>query len=216
MTEALLELVPRYGLWLMLATTFLSCLALPIPASVVMLTAGGFAASGDLVLWQVALFAFAGAVLGDQAGYHIGRRGGAGLLDRLRVKPSYGVAIGKAEALIVQRGRLGVFLSRWLFSPLGPWLNFAAGALALPLVAFTLCCLAGDLIWVGGYVGLGYAFAGNILQLGEILGNASGLLAGLLVLSGLGLWLRAALIAKPVASAESEAALEAERQGSAG
>ena len=33
MTDWLLGLVPQYGLWLLAATTFLSCLALPIPAS---------------------------------------------------------------------------------------------------------------------------------------------------------------------------------------
>ena len=34
MTDWLLALVPQYGLWLLAATTFLSCLALPIPASI--------------------------------------------------------------------------------------------------------------------------------------------------------------------------------------
>ena len=52
MTDWLLALVPQYGLLLLAATTFLSCLALPLPASILMLTAGGFAAAGDLVLWQ--------------------------------------------------------------------------------------------------------------------------------------------------------------------
>ena len=60
MTDWLLALVPTYGLWLIAGTTFASCLALPIPASVIMLAAGGFAAAGDLVLWQVVVSALSG------------------------------------------------------------------------------------------------------------------------------------------------------------
>ena len=66
MTDWLLGLVPQYGLWLLAATTFFSCLALPFPASILMLTAGGFAAAGDLVLWQAFLAAAAGGVAGLQ------------------------------------------------------------------------------------------------------------------------------------------------------
>jgi membrane-associated protein len=36
MTDWLLALVPQYGLWLLAATTFFSCLALPFPASILM------------------------------------------------------------------------------------------------------------------------------------------------------------------------------------
>ena len=55
MIETILALVPTYGLLLVALGTFLSCLALPVPSSLIMLSAGGFAAAGDLVLWQVAL-----------------------------------------------------------------------------------------------------------------------------------------------------------------
>ena len=72
MTDWFLGLVPVYGLWLIALVTFASCLALPMPASVVMLAAGGFAASGDLVLWQVIAAALSGAVMGDQFGFLVG------------------------------------------------------------------------------------------------------------------------------------------------
>ena len=77
LTNWLLALVPTYGLWLLASVTFLACLALPVPCSILMLTAGGFVASGDLVLWQVLAAALSGAVLGDQIGYRIGLYGGA-------------------------------------------------------------------------------------------------------------------------------------------
>ena len=83
MIDALLAAVPTHGVWLVAAVTFLSCLALPMPASLVMLTAGGFAAAGDLDLWQVLGAALLGAVLGDQLGYWAARLGGAPMLVRL-------------------------------------------------------------------------------------------------------------------------------------
>ncbi len=88
MSDWVIALVPTYGLWLMAVVTFLSCLALPVPCSLVMLTAGGFAAAGDLVLWQVAAAALVGAVMGDQTGYGIGRKGGAPLLSRMGSDPA--------------------------------------------------------------------------------------------------------------------------------
>ena len=77
MTATLLALVPTYGLWLLAVCTFASCMAIPLPASILLLAAGGFVASGDLPLVGCVIASLAGALLGDQAGYHVGRFGGA-------------------------------------------------------------------------------------------------------------------------------------------
>ncbi|NCO87518.1 MAG: DedA family protein [Rhodobacterales bacterium] len=196
MTEQLLELIPVYGVWLMFGVTFFSCLALPVPASIVMLTAGGLAASGDLAIDEVALGAFVGAVIGDQAGYALGRRGAERLIARLRARPARAAVIDRAFTLLQRRGRLGVFLSRWLFSPLGPWINFAAGASAMPWRAFTLAGLAGETVWVGLYVGLGYGFADRVVALSQIGGTLTGALAAGAVALALGLSLHRTMLAR--------------------
>lgn len=193
MTESLLSLIPVYGLWLVAAITFLSCLALPVPSSLIMLAAGSFVASGDLALLPTLAAAFLGAALGDQAGFALGRKGGRALLRRLRAKPARGPLIDRAEALMVRRGALGVFLSRWLFSPLGPWINFAAGATGLAWLRFTLAGLAGEAVWVGLYVGTGVFFAGHITAASQLLGSSLGVIAAGTATVALGLWLRWAL-----------------------
>lgn len=192
MTETILALVPVYGLTLIAVATFLSCLAVPMPASLVMLSAGGFAAAGDLVLWQAAAAALGGAVLGDQAGYQLGRVG-ARLWAGHRVSPRRAALMGKATAYLRDRGRLAVFLSRWLFSPLGPYVNFAGGAARLDWARFTQAGVAGEAVWVTLYIGLGAGFADDILALADLMGSASGLLAALAVAGALAFWLRAAL-----------------------
>lgn len=193
MIEALLQLMPAYGLWLIAATTFLSCLALPVPSSLMMLTAGGFVAAQDLALVPTLAAAFLGAVTGDQAGFALGRTGGMALMARLKARPRRAALIARAEALMARRGTLGIFLSRWLFAPLGPWMNFAAGGAGLPWRRFTLAGLLGEALWVGLYVGAGVAFAGNITAASELLGSSLGLLAGGAVTVALFLWLRMAL-----------------------
>ncbi|MCU0816412.1 MAG: VTT domain-containing protein [Cypionkella sp.] len=189
MTDWLLSLVPVWGLWLVAGATFASCLALPIPASLIMLAAGGFAAAGDLVLWQVAGAAVTGAVLGDQAGFWAGRRGGAPLLDRLSAQRGRGKVIARARGLMAVRGGVAVFLSRWLFSPLGPYVNVIAGAMREDWRRFTLWGVAGEVVWCGLYVLMGRAFAGNLAAATDLIGSALGLIAAGTVALGLGLWL---------------------------
>jgi len=191
MTDWLLALVPTYGLWLLASVTFLACLALPVPCSILMLTAGGFVATEDLILWQVMAAALGGAVMGDQVGYRIGLYGGHGLLQRLAATPSRGALITRAMDLMDRRGALGIFFTRWLFAPVGPWANFAAGATAFNYLRFSLWAIAGEAVWVSLYVLLGYSFAGNIEAASELAGSTLGILAGVAAMLGFGWWLYA-------------------------
>lgn len=197
MTDLALSLVPQYGLVLLALGSFLSCLALPVPTSLMMLSAGGFVAAGDLVAWQVVAAALGGAALGDQAGFRIGRAGG-GLERRQRQDPhhadrSRARLMAQAVDLLRRHGMLAVFLSRWLVSPLGPYVNVAGGAAGLGWAPFTRAAIAGEVVWVALYVGLGAAFADDLLAMADLLSSASGLLVALAVMAGAGLWLRAAL-----------------------
>lgn len=189
MTDWLLALVPQYGLWLLAATTFLSCLALPFPASILMLTAGGFAAAGDIVLWQAFLAAATGAVAGDQLGYWAGRVLGVSFLTRLRRDPGRDRLLARADGLMDRRGVLAVFFSRWLVSPLGPWVNLLAGSTRYGWVRFTAAGVAGEAVWAGLYVGTGYGFAGNIQAASDMLGSVLGMVGGLGAVVALGYWL---------------------------
>ncbi|MFO1202689.1 MAG: VTT domain-containing protein [Tabrizicola sp.] len=189
MTDWLLGLVPQYGLWLLAATTFLSCLALPFPASILMLTAGGFAAAGDLVLWQAFGAAAAGGIAGDQLGYWAGRGFGARVLSRLRADPARDRLLAKADAMMDRRGIIAVFLTRWLISPLGPYVNLIAGSTRYGWPRFTASGVAGESVWAGLYVGTGYGFAGNVEAASQALGSALGMIGGAGAVVALGYWL---------------------------
>jgi membrane protein DedA with SNARE-associated domain len=199
MTDWLLALVPQYGLWLLAATTFFSCLALPFPASILMMTAGGFVAAGDLVLVNTVAAAAAGGIAGDQVGFWAGRKIGTPLLNRLRRDPGRDKLLSRAVAMLKKKGVAAVFLTRWLFSPLGPWVNLVTGATGFRWYLFTAAGVAGELVWAGLYVGMGYVFAGNIQAASDMLGSILGLLAGGAAVMVLGLWVRHALRAQRAA-----------------
>ncbi len=186
LTETLFALVSGYGPVIIAAATYLSCLAVPIPSSFVMLAGGAFVASGDLGLAAVAGAAFGGAVLGDQTGYRLGRAGGARLAARIGRHPARAAALDRARATVERWGGIGVFFSTWLLAPLGPWVNVVAGATGMPPLRFTLWDAAGEAVWVALYVGLGYAFAAHVGTLAAILGNGVGALTAAAVTVGLG------------------------------
>lgn len=189
MSDAILALVAEYGVALVAIAAFASCLAVPIPTGLIMLAAGAFVASGDLVAWQVALAAFAAAVAGDQTGFRIGRLGGARLGADAALSPRRAALLGRARRVVDRWGGVGVFFSTWLFAPLGPWVNLIAGATGLNWLRFTLWDAAGEAIWVGFYLGIGYLFAGRIVELASVLGNSVGLLVASLASMVLGLML---------------------------
>ncbi len=174
MTEALLALVANWGGYAVALSAFLSCLLIPIPTALVMLAGGAFAASGDLSLSSVLAAGWIGAVLGDQTGYRIGQGFGPALERLASRRRKSEAAYGKARRWVSERGEYAVFFSTWALAPLGPYVNFAAGAGGLGAMRFTLWDAAGEAIWVGFYVVLGYAFSSEITQLASLLSNASG------------------------------------------
>lgn len=189
MTDTLLALVATWGVAVIVVTTFLSCLALPVPASLVMLAGGAFAAAGDLGLAEAAAGALLGAVAGDHVGYFAARRASGSLRRWTGLHPGRSAALARAEAFLDRRGGPAVFLTRWLFSPLGPYVNAAAGLARMPLARFSPWNVTGEAVWVSIYVGVGYAAAGNIETAQAAVGNALAAVAVGGAALALGVWL---------------------------
>ena len=189
MTDLIFSFIADYGVMTVFCITFLSCLAIPVPSSLVMLAAGGFAAAGDLVLMSVGLASFTGAVLGDNAGYLIARKSGDKLGNWLDKKPSRAALMNRGRGFMTKWGGSSVFFSCWLVAPLGPYINYISGLTKFTWFKFALWGAAGEVVWVTIYVGLGYSFADQITALSSLLGNISGFIAAVFVAGGLGYWL---------------------------
>ena len=154
MTELFMAWLGEWGPIVVFCVTFLSCLAIPIPSSIVMLTAGGFAASGDLSLAAVAAAALVGAVLGDNAGYWLARGAQSHLTRWITTSPARTGLYDRAGAYMDRWGGSSVFFSCWLVAPLGPWMNYLSGITRFRWPAFALWGLAGEIVWVSIYMWL--------------------------------------------------------------
>ncbi len=189
MIDTIFALVPTYGAYLIAACVTLSCLALPLPSSLLVLAAGGFAASGDLNLWEVGLGAFAGFALGDQLVYLIGRRGGTAIKQRIEKAPKRAALVCKAEKFVEKRGAWAVLASRTIVSPLGPYVGFVGAAAGMTWLRFSVPALSGAAIWSASYAGLGYSFADRITEIASIISNLAGVLIAIGIVIWSGMWL---------------------------
>ncbi|QUS36293.1 DedA family protein [Falsirhodobacter algicola] len=174
MTETVLALIPDYGLIVVFAVVMLACMAVPVPASVLTLTAGSFAAVGDLSLPMVLLTAFLAFAIGDQIAFLLASRFGRKLLARFADSPRMGPIIARSEDMLNRRGALAVFLSHTIFSPTCPYVTYLSGSGGLAWSRFTAVALPGAAVWTAGYVGLGYAFASQLEQVATLLSNFFG------------------------------------------
>lgn len=196
LTETLLASLPSYGLSLLGLVVCISCLGAPLPASIVMMLMGALAAAGDFTLWIVVAVALGSAVAGDQLGYVLGRSAGKRLVPILARNAARRKAIERAEREMDARGNLAVFFTRWLLSPLGPYVNLMAGASGFSWLRFSVAGMLGEAVWVGLYTGLGATFSGSVTEIAEISGSISGFLAAGAVAVILGFKLLQALRAR--------------------
>ncbi|SCE97304.1 DedA family protein [Micromonospora mirobrigensis] len=156
--EALLGLPPALVLLLAFllpaleASTFLGLL---VPGEIAVLLGGVYAHDGRLPLVAVVLAALAGAVLGDQVGYLVGRRYGRRLLDRTPRRFVRSDELARALDLVRRRGAAAVVVGRWA-AALRALVPGLAGLSGIPRRAFTLANLAGGALWAVAVSGLGY------------------------------------------------------------
>ncbi len=186
LTDQLLAALLIYGIPVLFGVVVVAAVGIPIPVSLMLVAAGSFVAQGDLNLTPVLLAAGIGAILGDQLGYWLARWGGRSVVSRFVRRFGGEESIGEAEALSKRWGGAGIFLSRWLVTQAGPWINITSGISEYPWRRFLFWDVLGEAVWVCIYVTLGYVFSDRVQFIVEILGNLTWVILGLIVASILG------------------------------
>lgn len=189
MTELLLSWVPDYGLYIVGLTIFLAAIGIPLPSSVVMLTSGGLAGTGDLSLYQLLLTGVVAFILGDQLAYSIGAKSGPGWLERMKKKSKISGLVCKAEQLYSKHGIFAVLLSRTVLSPSGPCIAYLSGASKMEHKQFSVVAAIGALIWTNVYGLLGFMFAGHVPAISDVVIGVLAVSIALIFTIGFGLWL---------------------------
>ncbi|PUB13597.1 DedA family protein [Yoonia sediminilitoris] len=190
MTDMFIGMIPAYGLFILFGVVSLACLAVPLPSSMLVLASGAFAATGDLILWQVMAVAFAAFVLGDQIAFRIAAGLGPRLLCWMRSKPKLVPVLNRSERLLKSKGQLAVLISHTVLSPTCPYVSYLCGAGGMRWSAFSPTATVGAAVWVSVYVALGYAFATQLGQVADILNKSFGLILAVGLVIGCIIWLR--------------------------
>jgi membrane-associated protein len=152
----------------------------PIPGETALITAGVLASQGKLQIWIVIVLAASAAIVGDNIGYAIGRKGGRWLLERpgafSRQRRNV-LLVG--EPFFQRHGSKAVFFGRF-FLGLRVWASWLAGATRMHWARFLLWNALGGITWAT-VVGLIAYFIGhsasNALEAFGVFGLAAAVLA---------------------------------------
>ena len=131
----------------------LAVISLLLPATVILLGAGGLAGAAGLGFWPIWAGAALGAVLGDWLSYWLGfhYKDAIGRMWPLSRHPSL---LPRGHAFFAKWGTLGVFLGRF-FGPLRSAVPLVAGICAMPQLRFQLANVASALVWATGVLAPG-------------------------------------------------------------
>lgn len=111
----ILPLIGRYGYLVIFFGVMAESAGIPLPGETILIAAGALVHHGTLNPGEVLLFGILGAIIGDQIGYWVGRKGGRSFVLRwghyIFVTPE---RLEGAEGFFARHGGQAVFLARFV------------------------------------------------------------------------------------------------------
>ncbi len=153
----------------------------PVPGETALISAALLASQGKLQIELVIVLAATAAIVGDNIGYLIGRKGGRWLLERPGLFERHRRRVLEVgEPFFARHGAKAVFFGRWLLG-LRVWASWLAGATRMRWPAFAFWNAAGGIGWATT-IGLLAYYLGhavrNVLSLFGLYGLIGVVLAG--------------------------------------
>jgi membrane protein DedA with SNARE-associated domain len=173
------EFLLHHGYTLLLSWVFAEQIGLPLPSMPLLLAAGALAGTGRLSLFGSLLYAVLAAVAADSIWYGLGRRKGIKVLQLLcKISLEPDSCVRRTEGVFAKRGARSLLLAKFVpgLSTVAPPL---AGVFHMRVGRFLLYDAVGTILWAGTFLGLGFAFSGEIERIAEHLEHLG---SGLLVL----------------------------------
>lgn len=145
----------------------------PVPGETALIVGGVLASRGTLRIELVIAVAAGAAIVGDNIGYYIGRRGGRWLLQRPGPFHEHRLRVLETgEPFFARHGPKAVFFGRFILG-LRTWASWLAGANHMRWRAFLLWNALGGICWATGVGLLAYFVgrsAGNLITTFGIFG----------------------------------------------
>ena len=163
------HLIATYGAWLVGGVVGIESMGVPLPGETTLVTAALYAGTtGRLSITSVLLAAAAGAVVGDNIGFWIGRTFGYRWVVRhqstFRMTPR---RLKLGQYLFLRHGGKVVFFGRFI-AVLRAFAALLAGLNRMPWRRFLVFNMAGAIVWAAAYGGGAYAFGDRLTNvLGE-------------------------------------------------
>lgn len=165
--DTLQELARLYGYWAVFVGIAIENMGIPLPGETIVIVGGFLAGSGELNYWWVLSSAIAGAVLGDNFGYWVGRVGGWQLLIKIgsifRLREQQLI---EAKERYSKNAVQAVFFGRFI-TLLRIFAGPLAGITQMPYRQFLLCNLSGAAVWATTIVSIAF-FLGKAVSLEQI------------------------------------------------
>lgn len=190
MIPALLHLPTHLGYLILFALVAAESAGVPVPGETALITGGLLAQHGQLHVAAVIAVAAAGAIVGDNIGYLIGRTGGRRLLERPGPLQKHRRDILRhGEPFFARHGPKAVFLARWVLGArvAAAWL---AGINRMHWLTFGFWNALGGITWAASVGLLAYLLGPAAEHLVKTVGVAGVLVAVALALAYL-VWRRA-------------------------
>jgi membrane protein DedA with SNARE-associated domain len=152
------DLLLNHGLVLLFLLVAVESAGVPLPGETALITAGVLAAQGHYSIVTVIVVAATGAIVGDNVGYWLGRKGGRALLRRTPiVRNHFERALPPAERFFARHGAKTVFIARFvaLLRVTSAWI---AGISHMPWWKFLFWNATGGIVWAAVFGVLSYQF----------------------------------------------------------
>ena len=184
--EALDHLLGEYGYGVVFAVIGIEAMGLPLPGESMIIAASIYAATtGKLSIEGVVAAAAAGAIMGDNGGYLIGRWAGFRLLRR------YGKQVGLNDRrlnlgryLFRKHGGQVVFIGRFI-AILRTFVALLAGANQMNWKVFLLWNAVGGVAWASLYGTGAYLLGDAMTHLEGPIGIALGVIAAIVIIAAI-------------------------------
>jgi membrane-associated protein len=154
------HLISAAGYPLLFVLVMAESSGVPIPGETALITAAVLASRGKLSIELVIVLAAAGAIVGDNIGYLIGRKGGRWILERPgRFHRQRLEVLSSGEPFFERHGPKAVYFGRFVLG-LRVWASWLAGATRMHWRSFVVWNALGGISWATA-IGLLAYFLGN-------------------------------------------------------
>jgi membrane protein DedA with SNARE-associated domain len=160
---ALIDVGQNLGYPVVFGLVMIESMGVPVPGETAVILGGLAANTGRLSIVLVIAVASLAAIIGDNIGFEIGRRGGRAVLERPgRFESQRHRVIELGDPFFAKHGAKAVFFGRWM-AGLRIWAAWLAGASDMRRSTFFIANAAGGISWATT-VGLAAYFGGKAVE----------------------------------------------------